>query len=126
MDRRTLSRLVREWLKRLSLKGWTVDVRLVRHAELAGDSKGSCYARVSPDPATQRAAIRLCRESDLAAAGLEPGLTEETIVHELLHLLLDPMSTLAGDAAFEIGLDRLAGELVRMARAERKRKRPHR
>ena len=111
--------MVREWLRRLGLKGWTVDVRLVPHRELSAGRDGSYYADVAPDPQHQRAVMRLCRAADLAAAGLEPGLAEETIVHELLHLRLDPMSALARDAAFEVGLDALAEELVRLARLER-------
>lgn len=95
---------------------------MVPHSELAAGRSGSYYARVYPDPQEQRATLKLCRDADMEAAGLTAGLTEETIIHELLHLRLDPMSSLAEDAAFEIGLDCLAAELVRMARVERRKR----
>ena len=123
MDRRQLLKLIREWLRRLNLRGWTVTLRLVRHAELAdGRPAGSYYADITPDPQHQCATMRICRRGDLAAAGLCHHLAEETIVHELLHLRLDPMSALSRDSGFEVGLDALAEELVRLARIERGRR----
>lgn len=123
MDKRSLQRLISEWLRRLGLRGWKVDLRLIPHDELAAGRDGSYYAEVEPDPQHQRAIMRMCRAADMVMVGLNPDLAEETVVHELLHLRLDPMSSLARDAAFEVGLDALSEEFVRLARVERGRKR---
>ena len=124
MNRLAIKRTAREWLKRLGLKGWTVDVLIVPHKVLEDvHGPGTYHADVTPDPQHQRALIRVCRQQDADRLGLDPDALEETIVHELLHPRLDPMSHMANDSGFEIGLDALASELVRLARIERKRRR---
>ena len=123
MTKRALLRIVHDWVPRLGLRGWAIDVQLVRGEALrATHGPGDYYADVQPDPQHQRATVRVLRQREMVARGMDPSLIEETLVHELLHLRLDPMSHLANDSTFEVGLDCLAAELVRMARVERKRR----
>lgn len=122
MDRRTLRRLVNEWLRRLGLRGWRVDIVLAPHTVFeATHGAGTYCADVTPDPQHQLALMRVLCRKDMEKRGLSIDAIEETLVHELLHVRLDPMSHLSNDAAFEIGLDTLAEELVRLVRIERAR-----
>jgi hypothetical protein len=121
MDRVSIKRTVSEWLKRLSLRGWHVDVLIVPHQAIVDThGPGTYCADVTPDPDHQNALMRVCRKCDMDKLGLNIDELESTIVHELLHIRLDPMSALAKDSGFEIGLNLVADELVRLARIERK------
>jgi hypothetical protein len=78
-----LERWVREWQAVLSLQDWLVEVGYIRGHE-AEDShwEGRCHIAVK----LKRAKIELLDPMDLSPAPRFPNDTEETIVHELLHL----------------------------------------
>ncbi len=69
-------RLIRLWQKRLSLRDWTIEVQVCTEVD-ADDSWGE--ATWYPD--SREATIRISR-------GLGPWQHEATVVHELLHLML--------------------------------------
>jgi hypothetical protein len=127
MDRASIQRTAREWLRRLGLKGWHIDVLIVPHQSFIDTHGAGTYcADVTPDPDHQAALMRVCRKCDMDRLGLNIDELESTIVHELLHIRLDPMSALARDSGFEIGLNLVADELTRLARIERTKKNPPR
>lgn len=97
----------RYWQGLLGLAHWSIDVRIVRGADI-GDNMGQTdYSTVS-----EAAVVRLKDSVDYH--GFFPCDHEETLVHELLHLVLDKTAT-DGDA-YEQVLDRVARVLVSLDR----------
>lgn len=97
----------RYWQALLGLAHWNIDVRVVRGAEIE-DNRG----RIDYDPVGEAAVMRLKDPMDYQ--GYFPCDLEETIVHELLHLIFDK-STTGGDE-YEQALDRTARVLVSLDR----------
>lgn len=102
-----LKNLCNEWQALLGLAHWSIDVRVVRGAEIE-DNRG----RTDYDPVGEAAVMRLKDPMDYQ--GYFPCDLEETLVHELLHLIFDKTAT-EGDA-YEQVLDRTARALVKLKR----------
>ena len=102
-----LKQLCCEWQALLGLAHWSIDVRVVRGAEI-GDNRGqSDYT-----PVSEAAVIRL--KDPIDYHGYFQCDLEETLVHELLHLIFDK-TAMDGDE-YEQVLDRTARALVKLKR----------
>lgn len=102
MTRREISRALPFWQQVLRLEDWRITVRTAKASEMVhedcGESEGLNY--IHPEG----------MESEIL---LRRGATEETLVHELLHLVMDGDGPLrAYDVLHERGLNRIAGALM--------------
>jgi len=104
------------WQGRLLLHSWRITVRYGTQHEFRAKESEFLYGRVEPNPVNETAEILVFRERDLLKAQDELNLDllcgksidrvyEETVIHELLHVRLDPRERFAFDQAFETGLD---------------------
>lgn len=99
------------------MEEWRIHVEFVPLAKLRQnrDPERNYYGLTAVDLPRHKALIHICSEEDMAA--FDPSLPiEETLVHELGHVLLDPSSRVAEDALFELGLDRMSKALMRAYR----------
>lgn len=108
-----LRKLCRVWQARLGLAHWQIDVYVVRGSEIEDN-----MAQVMYNTESEVAMIRLKDPND--CHGLVKQDMEESIVHELLHVLMDPL--ISGKASpgifYEQMLDRLARVLIKLGRAQ--------
>ena len=120
MTSKTLTRLVTKWRERLGLDHWTLHVRFATQEELGGDDGAFICGRVWPDLDALTAQVYIARESEIDAetrASLslcsksKTAAMEQTIIHELLHVRLDPMNRMRDDSNFETGLNHTAKAL---------------
>jgi len=81
-------RLIKVWQKRLHLDGWRIHKGRRRPV--------SSLAEVEFSPADKQAKIHIGR--DWGAGPPDPDELEETVVHELLHVLLHDLANLAEEA----------------------------
>nr|DAY45219.1 MAG TPA: WLM domain protein [Caudoviricetes sp.] len=102
-----LKNLCDEWQALLGLAHWSIDVRVVRGAEI-GNNRG----QIDYTPVSEAAVIRLKDPMDYH--GFFPCDLEEKIVHELLHLIFD--NTAAEEDAYEQVLDRMARVMLKLKR----------
>ena len=108
-DEAKLRELCREWQGILGLAHWDIAVEVVRGVEI-GDARG----RADISVADEQALIRIKDPAD--HHGYFPYDMEQTLVHELLHVVLDAAGE-AGGVCYERAIDRLARAMVRMGRA---------
>ena len=102
-----LKRLCNEWQGLLGLAHWTIDVQVVRGVEIGGNRGQTDYY-----PVGEAALVRL--KDPIDYHGYFQCDHEETLVHELLHLIFDKTAT-DGDE-YEQVLDRMARILVKLKR----------
>lgn len=99
MTKREIGRALPFWQNILRLEDWRVEVLITRASEM-GDAEGLNY--IHP-------------EEMLSQIHLRRGASEETLVHELLHLVFDGDGPLREyDVLHERGINRVAGALVRL------------
>jgi hypothetical protein len=80
---------MRHWQKRLGLDDWNLSVRVVRQSQLDPDSWGTAEW----DPKSMTAVINVLDPRDYNLKGADLKLDMEcTIVHELLHIQLSPLT----------------------------------
>ena len=92
---------------------WTVDVAFGDAGKTAGVGEGyTCFGCAASDPDTHTATITICRKAHGADSAIR-----ETLIHELLHVNLDPAQTLANDVIFETGLSRVARAITALESA---------
>lgn len=117
------------WAERLGIGHWTLDFRRGSQRDMNARADEFLYARIVMYTDRDGASIIMFRPNDLAVAERRLGidlrdgksldrLCEESLIHELLHIRLDPREKLATDAAFENGLDALASLLYVKYRGE--------
>jgi len=115
-----LIRLVTFWRKTLGMEHWTVRVRFAKQDELGGDDGSFVCGRVWPDIDELTAQVYIAREADfdeetmesLSLCGKSRAVAlEQTVIHELLHVRLDPMNRMRDDSNFESGLNHTARAL---------------
>lgn len=87
-ERAEFKRLIPIWQKRLHLGNWRIFVGRKRPA--------NCLAEVEVKPADRLALIHVGR--DWGSDAPFEGELEETVIHELLHVLLYDLATLAEEA----------------------------
>ena len=125
MTLRTLRALVQFWKPLLEIAHWNISCAWGTQADVRAKDEEFLYGRVLTAPERDAAGIVVFRCGDLAKAEEALGidlldgksfdqLYEETIIHELLHVRLDPREKLAGDSAFETGLDATAAALYKL------------
>lgn len=110
-----LQRVALRYRKSL-LPKWKIRFEFAGQEEL-GTSPDYFYFGDAKDIDLQnsRAIVRVARSYDLQKARPAenlPRLIRRTVVHELLHVLLDPSQRISEDALFETGLDHLAAIIV--------------
>jgi hypothetical protein len=113
MTQRQLALACGRWRRRLGLNEWKVRAEFVPLARLQKgvDPQRHYYGESDIDLARHKAVVRICDPEEMAA--FDPELPiEETLLHELGHILLDPSSRIADDSLFELGLDRLSKALL--------------
>ena len=109
--KRYMENLCEEWKKILGLAHWQIEVQIV-HADEINNARGqNDYSFVD-----EQSLIRIKRAEDYH--GYFPQDMEQTLVHELLHLVLD-VPSLGDDTVnvyYEQALNRIAYALVRLKR----------
>lgn len=116
MTARKLTSLVTRWRERLGLDHWTLHVRFATQEELGGDDGAFICGRVWPDLDSLTAQVYIAYERDMDDDTLQSlslcrdrkAAMEQTIIHELLHVRLDPMNRMRDDSNFETGLNHIA------------------
>lgn len=120
MTSRTLERLCRHWIRVLGLQHWEFVVRFATQDQLSDSAESVYYGKCYPDLDSMRAHIWIANERDLsdeavAALTICPDdrkvIIEQTVIHELLHVRLDPSMALKNDSNFESGLNHVARAL---------------
>ena len=113
MTPRQLQLSTTKWAKRLGLAEWKIKA-------VFGDPASVIHA--ADDWKVYGCAIPALKTNGKHAALItvnppsEGDNVEQTVIHELLHICLDPASRMADDALFELGLDRVANALTRAYR----------
>ncbi len=108
-----LKELCQEWKRRLGLEHWRTEIKFVRGVEIGNNCAQCDFSFVN-----ETALIRVKAYEDYH--GYFPCDIEATIVHELLHILLDTASS--GDSIlYEQSIDRLARTLVGIKRENKAR-----
>jgi len=100
MTTRQVEKLVAEWQHRLRLDDW--DIEVVAIAAEKVDHQLECYGLCYTTKNARAAKIMV------AAGQVDP---ENTVIHELLHLVLDEVSRVHERAADQLGAD--GGEISR-------------
>jgi hypothetical protein len=112
-----LAELCFEWQKRLRLGDWNINFRVVRERDMYQTGRGG---EISINNQHRSAWVTICDQLDLGDNELSQ---EHFIVHELIHLLLDPFfpkecEGLQFELA-EFSINALAAALVRSRQEER-------
>lgn len=102
-----LKQLCCEWQGLLGLAHWTIDVQVVRGVEIGGNRGQTDYY-----PVGEAALVRL--KDPIDYHGYFQCDHEETLVHELLHLVFDKTAT--EEDAYEQVLDRMARVMLKLKR----------
>ena len=84
-----LDRQLKAWQKRLGLDEWSLSVRVVRQFEIDRNSWGA--AEWDPDAKTATISVLDPRDYNLRGGELKLDM-ECTIVHELVHIQVSPLS----------------------------------
>lgn len=115
MDQAKLETLCMTWKKRLGLSHWDITIRFAESGELEEWNEG----RVLHKQCQEHALILIKRSEEYnALEGREQDI-EETIVHELLHLVFGLFPEASSDLeekVFDQSLDRVARVLIRLSR----------
>lgn len=104
MTSRELARLGRRYMRDLGMPEWNAEFRMCR--KLTDDKGNPLDGRSEWHAEERRCWISVCREAQAV---------EETLMHELLHVLLEghltPLKRDKYDPDYELGLNRLAKTL---------------
>jgi hypothetical protein len=93
-----LEQKLQEWQKRLRLQDWNIDVKIKR----ARDILDGCQAEVNWVLTKKMAIISIMDPFDYPSDSMEPQDMEDSLVHELLHLHLAPISNYGNDDNYQI------------------------
>lgn len=91
MTKPKVEQAVRTWQTRLGLDGWTIRVEFA-------EAPDSAYAEVKPEAAYDNAVLTISP----AHVNWTPELANQTIVHELLHLLTRDLDAVVEDARAQL------------------------
>lgn len=112
MTDKQLDRLMRGWRRWLGLCDWAITVKFCDRDDLMHrhQNDGLVYGGTEMEPISRQANILICdwREVKEGVDHVGP-----TLVHEMLHLLVDPEAKLAGRLPFENLLNLAADDLIR-------------
>lgn len=120
-----LRRTLEYWRVQLGLDHWNITCAFGTQDDLRAGLNEFLYASVNITAPRHTAHILMFKWRDLVKAEQAFGISligkrtrerlyEEAIIHELLHVRLDPRERLAFDSAFETGLDVMASILYDM------------
>lgn len=108
-DPPSVQELVAKWQDRLGLRDWDIETRVCRYWEIPG-CVGTC--QIHPEDRTAR--IMILDPSDIPADVHDTSKdTEHTIVHELLHIHMEPFASHEAGVALEQAINAIASALVR-------------
>lgn len=112
MTPKQLRKCCSEWQAKLRLSEWDVQVRFVPVREMPSQHH---LGMVQWHLDEKHANISLVKPGQESTEIMRPYNVEETLVHELLHLLLAPIDVEDGLAstALEFSINAIAGALVR-------------
>lgn len=109
MTLKRLRTLAKKWIVALRLTDWEIDFELVANTEDLDECAGTCVWQ----PEYKTAMIKI-------AGDQPPGEIEETLIHELLHVVLEghkPLTqTYKYDAMYERGLNVISEALAAKGR----------
>ena len=110
MTPRQLQIRTNRWARKLGLGEWKIKAVFGDPAKIVHAAKDwEVYGCTMPCLKTngKHGALIIVNEPT------DGGDVTQTVIHELLHICLDPTSRMADDALFELGLDRVAGALLK-------------
>ena len=109
MDEDKIKAHLSYWQRILRLQDWDIDVRIERLHTMGDGLTGQCIREDN----SRTARVRLLDPQDYNADALPPGDFEETLVHELLHVVFHGASNETENrVAFEQAIDSTARALV--------------
>ena len=114
MTQQELEVLCREWQKRLGLGHWNITIKYKRRDEMEVQGCGCCFWTFRIETAT----IQILDPVDYYGFDVEFDI-EETVVHELLHILFIASMPKDGTTKFDLfeqSIDRMARVLVALKR----------
>jgi hypothetical protein len=107
-----IQRMLNEWQSRLELTTWRIDVHLVPPGSLGSDENGFVtVADIDSDRSASSATIRVEQSSEEE--------TEESLIHELIHLKLEAWQPPAENCVEEQTVDTIAFALLRSRKDRR-------
>ncbi len=115
-NQEALAQVLERWQERLKLRDWHITIRFATYADMDnGDAQGLCQC----DEEQRQARIRILHPDHYPSDSWLPQDIEATVVHELLHVLLEPFGWPAsrrGQIGAEQALNALSSTLVSLAR----------
>lgn len=109
-----LNRTVAEWQRRFGLTAWTIDIRFAKHSELSEDNNDLAYGDIKYEPLHRVATIRVLhpKYADSIEPPLPPHDPENVIIHEMLHLVTDPLVRKVGGEQHEQFINLMTATLM--------------
>jgi hypothetical protein len=93
-----LEQNLQEWQKRLRLQDWIIDAKIKRDRDLPGNVEASVNWVLTK----KMASISILDPMDYPPDAMVPQDMENSLVHELLHLHLAPISNYGNDDNYQI------------------------
>ncbi len=115
-NQEALAQVLERWQERLKLRDWHITIRYADYAEM---DDGNTSGHVECDEEHRLAKIRILHPDHYPNDSWLPQDIEATVVHELLHVLLEPLGWPAsrrGQIGAEQALNALSSTLVSLAR----------
>jgi len=114
-----LRRITAKWQARLGLTGWDITVEFVHPDEMGGRKRVLAYGEIHYHSEEKYARILVADPCHGHLFAVPPN-PEETVVHELLHLVTDPIVRRRGGSGHEDFLDLMASLLTKPPRKKAK------
>jgi hypothetical protein len=110
-----LRKTTKKWQDLFGLSAWSIAVVYAKPEDMHAKSGDLVYGEIRYEPTQRVATIFVIhpRYSKLFQPPLQPPNSEETIVHELLHLVTDPIVKKAGSDAHEQFINLLTSILTK-------------
>jgi hypothetical protein len=103
MTQARLNKILRKWQERLGLTAWTITASFVDLKQFQSESNEIAYGDIQYETLQRVAHIRIVhpKHADQFIEPLPKPDTENIVVHELLHLVTDPVVKRVGGDAHE-------------------------
>jgi hypothetical protein len=103
MNQARLNKILKKWQSRLGLTAWTITVSFADLKAFQADNNEIAYGDIQYETLQRVAHIRVIhpKHADSFTEPLPKPDTENIIVHELLHLVTDPVVKRVGNDAHE-------------------------
>ena len=111
MPNPSLPKLIKKWKSRLGLSHWTIEVAYYETLEM--DDPGD-FGSVEYNLLRRWAKIKILKPSAAVGKVISPINVEQTVIHELVHLVLAPVARKCEDLrALEHAVDDLTNALYK-------------